>query len=55
MEKLLEIPWAIPNDKWTEHKFELENGIAGMPKQEISIHSQNVVGYFEFLIRHLKF
>ena len=32
MEKLSEIPWGIPNDKWIEHKFEFQNGVAGMAR-----------------------
>lgn len=34
-----------------KHKFELENDIAGMPKQDILIYLQNIVGYFKFLMR----
>ena len=52
MEKLSEIPWGIPNNKWIEHKFELQSGVAGMARREIAIHSQNVVGCLEFLMRH---
>ena len=52
MEKLSDILWGIPNDKWIDHKFELQNGIGEMAGQEILIHSQNVIGYFEFLIGH---
>lgn len=31
IKKLSEITKGISNDKWTEHKFELENGITRMP------------------------
>ncbi len=48
IEKLSEIPWGIPNDKWIEHKFEHQSGVAWMARQEIAIHSRNVVGCLEF-------
>ena len=28
MEKLLEIPWSIPNDKWIEYKFDIKSSIS---------------------------
>ncbi len=52
MEKLSEILWGIPNDEWIKHKFEHQNGVARMAKQESVIHSQNMVGCLEFLIKH---
>lgn len=32
MEKLLEIPWDIPNDRWIEYKFELQIDVIGMAR-----------------------
>ncbi len=55
MEKLLEIPWGIPNDKWIEHKFEYQSGVAWMARQKIALYSQNVVDCLEFLIGHPRF
>ena len=52
MEKLLDIPWGIPNDKWINYKFELQSGVGGMARQKISIHLQNVIGCLEFLMSH---
>ena len=48
MEKLSEISWGILNNKWIEHKFKLENGVAKMAGREISIHLQNVLKCFKF-------
>ncbi len=55
MEKLSEIPWDIPNDKWIEHKFEHYSSLAQMTKQKIAINLQNMISYLEFLMRHLSF
>ena len=52
MEKLSEIPWGIPNDKWIECKLELQNGVAEMARQEIAIYSRNVMRCLKFLMRH---
>ena len=52
MKKLSEISWSIPNNKWIEHKFELQSGVAGIAGQKIVIYSQNVMGCFEFLMKH---
>lgn len=30
MKKYLDIPWGIPNDKWIDHKFELQSDIDEM-------------------------
>lgn len=30
MEKLLEIPWGIPNDEYIEHRFNVESGVVGI-------------------------
>ena len=38
-----------------QHKFELPSSVVGMAKQEILIHSQNVVGCLKFLKRHTDF
>ena len=37
MEKLSEIPWGIPEDKQTEHKFNVKSGVSGIAGQEIVI------------------
>ncbi len=50
MEKLSDIPWCIPNDKWIDHKFEVQSGVGGMAGREISIHSRNVIRCLEFLM-----
>ncbi len=55
MEKLSERPWGILNNKWIKHKFEYQSDVAQMARQEIAIHSQNVVGCLEFLMEHLGF
>ncbi len=30
MEKLLEIPWGIPDIKWIKHRFDIESGVSGI-------------------------
>lgn len=30
IEKLLKIPWGIPENKWIEHKFDVESGVSGI-------------------------
>ncbi len=52
MEKLSEIPWGIPNDESIEHRFDVENGVSGIARQEIAIQSRNVINCVEFLIGH---
>ena len=52
MEKLSEILWGIQNNKSIEHKFELENNVAGIARQEISIYPQNLLGCLELLMRY---
>ncbi len=37
IEKLSVILWEIPDDKWTEHKFELESGIDKIAAQSLTI------------------
>lgn len=37
MKKLLEISWGIPENKWIEHKFDVESGVSGIAGQEIAI------------------
>ena len=52
MEKLLEISWGIPENKWIEHKFNVESGVFEIAGQKIAIQSQNVLSYIEFLMEH---
>ena len=52
MEKLSEIPWGIPEDKWIEHKYNVESDISGIAGQEIAIQSQNVLSCIKFLMGH---
>ena len=52
MEKLSEIPWGIPEDKWIEHKYNVESGVSGIAGQEIAIQLQNVLSCIEFLMEH---
>ncbi len=37
MEKLSTIPWGIPDNKWTEHKFELESCVDKIGRQSLTI------------------
>ena len=55
IEKLSEILWDIPNNKWIEHKFELQSSMVEMAKREIAIYLQNFVGCLKFLMRHPSF
>ncbi len=55
MEKLSEIPWGIPNNKWIKHKFEHQIDVAQMAQQEIVLNSRNMVGSLKFCIEHLGF
>ena len=50
MKKLFDILWGIPNDKWIDHKFELQSDVSGMAGWKISIHLGNVIGCLKFLI-----
>ena len=34
------------------HIFELQSGVKGIARREISIHSRNIIKYLEFLIDH---
>ena len=52
MEKLLDIPWGIPNDKWIDHKFELQSGMGGIAEREILIHSQNEIRCLKLFMGH---
>ena len=45
----------MPNNKWINYKFELQRDVSEMAGQEISIHSQNVIGCLDFLIGYLSF
>ena len=55
MEKLSEILWGIPEDKWIKHKYNIEIGISGIAGQEIAIQSQNMLSCIKFLMEHLSF
>lgn len=37
IQKLLEIPWGIPKEKWIEYKFDIESDISGIVEQEIAL------------------
>ena len=39
MENFLEILQGLPNNKWIKQKFEFQDGIAAMTRQEIAIYS----------------
>lgn len=52
MKNFLEILWGILINKWIKYKFELENNVAKMAKQEISIYLQNMVRCLKFLMRY---
>ncbi len=52
MEKLSEIPWGIPDDKWIEHRFDVESGVSGIARQEIAIRLRNVINCVESLMGH---
>ena len=52
MEKLSEISWGIPEDKWIKHKYNVESGVSGIAGQEIAIQSQNVLSCIKFLMGH---
>jgi Plavaka transposase len=52
MEKLSDIPWGIPDDKWTEHKFELESGLEKIAGQNLTIQSRNVIDCLRFFMGH---
>lgn len=52
IEKLSTIPWKIPDNKWTEHKFELESSIDKIAKQNLSIQSHNMIDYLRFFLGH---
>lgn len=43
MEKLSEITWGILENKWIEHKFNVESGISGIAGQKIIIQLQNML------------
>ncbi len=55
MEKLSNILWGISNDKWINHKFELQRDVGEMARQEISIYLWNVIGCLKFLIDYPSF
>lgn len=37
MEKLSEILWNISDDKWIEHRFDVESDVTDIAEQEITI------------------
>ena len=43
MKKLFAILWEILDDKWTEHKLELENGVDKVEGQSLIIQSRNMI------------
>ena len=55
IEKLLEIPWGIPNDKWIKYRFNVKNNISGITRQEIAMKSQNMINCMEFPMGHSGF
>ncbi len=52
IEKLSEIPWGIPDDKWNKHRFDVKSGVSGIARQEIAIQSRNLINCVEFLMGH---
>ncbi len=50
MEKLSEILWDIPDNKWIEYRFDVKNGVSGIARHEIAIQSQNVINCMKFLM-----
>ena len=52
IEKFSDIQWDIPNDKYINHKFQLQSGIGEIAEQNFLIHLNNVIGCFKFLISH---
>ena len=52
IEKLLEIPWGILNDKYIRYKFKLESSVTAIARQEIAIYLRNMAGCLKFLIKH---
>ncbi len=55
IKKLANILQGIPNDKWIDHKFELQSGVGGIAGREISTHLQNMIRGLEFLMHHPNF
>ena len=52
MEKLSKIPWGISEDKWIEHKYNVESGVSEIAGQEIAIQLRNVLSCIKFLMGH---
>ena len=52
MEKFLDISLCISNDKWINHKFQLQSNVGEMASQESLIHLQNMIGCLKFLMGH---
>ena len=55
IEKLSEIPWGIPEDKWIEHKYNIKSGVSEIAGQKIVIQLQNVLSCVKFLMGYLSF
>ena len=55
MEKLSEIRWSILEDKWIEHKYNIESCISRIAGQEIVIQLRSMLSYIKFLMGHLGF
>ena len=55
IEKLFAILWKIPDNKWTEYKFELENVIDKISGPSLTIQSENVIDCLRFFMGYLGF
>ncbi len=55
MEKLSAITWEISDDKWTEHKFELESGVDKIVVQSLTIQYYNVIDSLRYFIKYAGF
>ena len=55
MEELSAIPWGLPDDKWTKHKFELKSGVDKVAGQSLTIQSPNVIDCLRFFMRYTSF
>ena len=55
IEKLSAISWGISDDKWNEHKFELENKVNKIVGQSLTIQSRNVIDCLRFFMGHTGF
>ena len=55
IEKLSAILWGIPDDKWTDHKFDTGSRVDKVAEQSLTIQSRNVIDCLKFFIRHTGF